>query len=279
MLSRASALRIAPKLELYGASSTAALACYEARRWVQFRKTSEMNNALNSGKASTQKWVTKSTADYAAKTELALEAGVIGGSVERKRNAKARQIAVDRKNEELQAWSESQVARMAEFQAGRRRRYASHSARYGWTFLLVYIILYVVMLGVIWLILRLGLLDMLSFFEFVYCLLSGHLDRPQFFERLEEWGDYTNLGFAFLLNEMLDIIRVPLTLAFWWMFRRALIRVKTSTVFRWNAPEYDFELRRVQRTCEEAGRKAEETMRLKELVKVQAAAAPRKTPN
>jgi hypothetical protein len=242
-------------------------ALLEQRRAVQFRKTSDMNTALNSGRKSAEKWVTKSTADYAAKTDDAIEAGVVGGDAQRKREVKARKVAADRRAQELQAWQESQVGRMEDFQAARRRRYASFSLRFGWTFILVYVVVYVAMLGFLWALLRSGAIDMLSIFEATYCFISGHLDRPSFFERLEEWGDYTNLGFAFMLNELMDVIRVPVALGLWWMFRRALIRMKTNSVFRWNSVEYDIELRRVQRACDEAGRKAEDAMRKKELEK------------
>ena len=239
----------------------------EQRRLVQFRKTSEMNTALNKGRNSAEKWVTKSTADYAAKTEDAIDAGVIGGDAQRKREVKARKVAADRHAQELQAWQESQVARIEDFQSARRRRYATFTTRYGWTFILVYVIVYLAVLGCLWVILRSGVIDMMSLFEATYCFISGHVDRPGFFEKLEEWGEYTNLGFAFMINEMLDVVRVPLTLAFWWMFRKALIRAKTNTVFRWNSVEYDIELRRVQRACDDAGRKAEDALRKKELEK------------
>jgi hypothetical protein len=271
MLSRAAHLsalqRHAASTALLGGSVT----LVEQRRFSQFRKTSEMNIALNSGRKTAEKWVTKSTADYAAKTDVAIEAGVVGGDAMRKREVKARKVAADRRSQELQAWQESQVSRIEEFQAARRRRYATFTARFGWTLIIVYVIVYVGMLVFMWSLLRSGAIDMMSIFEATYCFISGHVDRPSFFEKLEEWGDYTNLGFAFMLNELLDVVRVPVTLALWWMFRKGLIRMKTNTVFRWNSVEYDIELRRVQRSCEDAGRKAEQALRKKELDKIQAA--------
>lgn len=235
-------------------------------RLVQFRKTTEMNTAINSGKKAADKWVTKSTADYAAKTDTAVAAGVLA-SDGTSRSMAARTTAATNRATEMMAWSDAQVSRISDFNTARRRRYASFSMRYGWTFLVVYIVVYFFFLGTIWLILRWGLIDMLSFFEATYCLMSGHIDRPAFFETLEEWGDWTNLGFAFLLNEALDVVRVPMTIALWWTFRRGLIRAKTNTVFRWNSTEYDVELRRVQRSCDEAGRRAVQELEQKELQK------------
>jgi hypothetical protein len=47
-----------------------------ARRGVQFRRTSEMLTAVNGTKADREKWVTKSTADFAERLKIAKEAGI-----------------------------------------------------------------------------------------------------------------------------------------------------------------------------------------------------------
>lgn len=215
-------------------------------RGVQFKKTADMNAAMNTSNAAAQKWVTKSTADFAVQADAAIEAGVLTKDSDRKRTAAARKAAADKRGKELQVWADGQRLRIADFQRARQKRFGRFFARYGWTMVAVYCCMYVVGLGMCWVVVKAKLFDKLTFFEFVFSLLGGYIKRERFFGRVEAWGEYIDFGFAFCINECLDVLRVPLSFAVWWTFRKFLIRAKTKSVFRWNSPEYDVELKRVQ---------------------------------
>lgn len=194
-------------------------------RHTQFRKTSEQLGAINAGKDATQKWVTKTTADYAA--------------LSNKATASVGAADADTQVREMMKQAEDSVARVKNFRKDRVGRYKYYFGQYGRGFLITYGFFYLVCLAAIYWSCRTRRMDKVQLFEFVFSLNLGSIDREAFFERVLQWDNYIDFGFAFLLNEMLDMWRLPFCMGIFWQFRKILARHQRhdSSIFRWQAPE------------------------------------------
>jgi hypothetical protein len=214
-----------------------ALAVLHARRGVQFRKTSEMNVAINTGKKEATKWVTKSTADFAKSTAAAKEAGLKPNDERSKSVAKADNAEVEQRMKDIREWTDIQTTRISTFRTGRNKRFGERFATYGAGFIVVYAIVYVAFFAVIFIAINTGYVSKFALFEMLYGVMGGMFEREDFFERVSKWENYIDFGFTFVLNELLDVVRVPISAGMYFFCRKAVTRFKPS-IFRWHSPEY-----------------------------------------
>jgi hypothetical protein len=188
----------------------------------QFRKTSEMLTAVNKG--TTQKWITKTTGEYAA--------------VSNKAQANTGIADADEQVREIKRQAEENVARLKDFRKARIGRYRYFFTQYGKGFTITYAFFYLLCLAGIYYGCRLRYFDKTTAFEFIFSLNFGSVDREAFFERVLAWDAYIDFGFAFLLNELLDMWRVPFCIGVFWQLRRLLSKhQRYDSIFRWQAPE------------------------------------------
>lgn len=134
----------------------------------------------------------------------------------------------------------SEMDRFREDSGKRRTKSINFFKRQGKAFTLVYLGAYLGTLLLLYLGFASGVLKKDKAFEFIFFLFGKYIDREKFFERIEAWDSFTNFGFAFVINEMLEVFRFPLVLFTFYQCRPYLTginrRVKAS-IFRFNAAE------------------------------------------
>ncbi len=187
-------------------------------RTVQFQRTTEMNVAFNRGDhATATKWITKSTKEF--DSEVVKKGNTIGIL---KHSAATPQKKIDDALKEAEMLADLEVQKIFDFKKGRVDRYKDFFKRHGIFFAALYFSFYFGGLFFFWFLLHNKIVDKHSLFEIMYAMSAGYLEREPFFHRVEEWGDYIDFGFAFTLNELADVVRIPFTLTFFYAFKRFL---------------------------------------------------------
>lgn len=226
-------------------NSNGSLHLWMTKRFVQFEQTSETMLGLNANKrALHNRWVTKSTKEYISEADSKTAKG--NDSVFSKVREQRMEALAKRKErfrevaEETDRTFDLEMDRIRDDQSRQFRKGFNFFKRQGKAFTLLYIVAYFGTLGLLYLGFASGLLHKEAAFEFVYLLLAQYMDRDMFFQRVEAWDTYTNFGFAFVINELLEVVRFPLVMFFFYQARPYLTgvnrRVKSS-IFRFGAAE------------------------------------------
>ncbi|KAK7201373.1 hypothetical protein NESM_000199700 [Novymonas esmeraldas] len=243
---RSPALRVATQRtsSLCGGATAAAAMLVHAKRYVQFEQTGETMVGINKKKrAMNSRWVTKSTKEYMGEADSKVMKGnsLLFSARDGRRDDMARRKQRTRAvAEETDRIFDLEVDRMREDTGRRWKKVFSFLRRQGKAFTLLYIAAYVVPLAALYIGFATGVLPKDAVFEFLFFFLQKFMVREQFFERVEAWDTYTNFGFAFVVNEMLEVVRFPVVMFFFYQARPFLTgvnhRVKAS-IFRFNAAE------------------------------------------
>ncbi|KPI88144.1 hypothetical protein ABL78_2777 [Leptomonas seymouri] len=216
-----------------------------AKRFVQFEQTSETLRGINANKrALHNRWVTKSTREYMSEAD---SKATVGSEAVFSKDREQRKEALEQRKErfrdvanETDRIFDLEMDRIRDEQSRQFRKSFNFFKRQGKAFTLLYLFAYFGTLGLLYIGFASGLLQKEAAFEFVYLLLAQYMDRDMFFQRVEAWDTYTNLGFAFVINELLEIFRFPLVMFFFYQARPYLTgvnrRVKSS-IFRFGASE------------------------------------------
>ncbi|KAG5469149.1 hypothetical protein LSCM4_02547 [Leishmania orientalis] len=215
-----------------------------SRRFVQFEQTSETMLGINKSKrAKHNRWATKSTKEYMSEADSKASKGnslLFSARERRRQGADMRKERMRDMLEESGRTLELELDRMREDKVRRWRKGFNFFKRQGKAFTLLYIIAYVAPLAMLYVGFASGVLPKDAVFEFLFFFLQSVMDRDLFFERVDAWDTYSNFGFAFVVNEMLEFLRFPLVMFFFWQARPFLTgvnqRVKSS-IFRFNAAE------------------------------------------
>lgn len=255
---------------------------FQSQRGVQFRKTSEMFNAVNGKKEDRQKWVTKSTADYAERLKIAAAAGIktsakpfvstllyesegktsakttisptdlhqkqqheesgkvstTSGDKGAKRTATEEDPRIAQHREEFEKSTYEHWHRIKTFDAARAGRFKTYFAEHGWGFFTFYCLIWLTSFAAIYLILKLKILDYRGMFEYIYCITFGQIERDSFFAKMEDVNPmYFDLAFTFALNEVVDIVRLPLAVLWFMALRHWWTRRPEKTMMRDMSPE------------------------------------------
>lgn len=207
-------------------------------RCTQFQRTSEMGIAANKGdKETLTKWVIKSTREFEpAKKAVVVKIDSSPEKREGTRSVLAQKEAVDQTVINAEKFAQNEIDRIWDFKRGKVRKYREFFSRHGWAYAGLYLFLYFTGLGAFWFVLHYQIVEKTAFFELVFSMTMGYVERKSFFERVDAWNDYIDFGFAFTLNEVLDVVRIPLSLMIYYTFRRVLTKWRPS-IFKMNAPE------------------------------------------
>ena len=210
-------------------------------RNVQYQRTSELGKALNTrDEEKARQWIVKSTREFNKPTKFNAAGKAVGTKEEVSEKAKA--MANDQRRQADLAFMEAdkfmklELERIFDFKKGRVEKYKEFWQRHGIGFACIYGCLYIAGLFAFWIMLHNKIIDKHSMFEVIFTLSYGTIEREPFFRRVDQWGDYIDFGFAFTLNELLDLIRLPICLGLFWCFRRMIINYKPG-LFKLNAPE------------------------------------------
>jgi hypothetical protein len=229
----------------FGVASASNAHLTTAKRFVQFEQTSETLQGINTKKrALHNRWVTKSTKEYMSEADSKTAKGsaaVFSKDREQRKEALERRKERSREvKDETDRTFDLEMDRIRDDQSRQFKKGWNFFKRQGKAFTLLYLLAYFGTLGVLYLGFASGLLPKEAAFEFVYLLLSNYMDRDMFFQRVEAWDTYTNFGFAFVINELLEFVRFPTVMFFFYQCRPYLTgvnqRVKSS-IFRFGAPE------------------------------------------
>ncbi|EAN96355.1 hypothetical protein TcYC6_0072420 [Trypanosoma cruzi] len=211
-----------------------------AVRCVQYEQTSATLRGINKKKrAISAPWITKSTKDYMSEADA--KATAINPIKEKLlQNSKERKERFVRIAEETDRVFDSEMDRMRDYNVRRWRKGINFFKAQGLGFTLLYIFAYLGCLVALYVGFATGILKKETAYEFMFFFLGGYVDKEWFYMRVEAWGKYVDFGFAFVINEMLELFRFPFMIYTFYTFRPYLTgvnrRVKAS-IFRWNAAE------------------------------------------
>ncbi|KEG09856.1 hypothetical protein DQ04_04531060 [Trypanosoma grayi] len=234
------ALRLPLTRRVVRGSSSSAGAVLFAVRCVQYEQTSATLRGINKkNRAGATPWITKSTKDYISEADTQV-ASVNPLKDKLRRDSQQRKDRFVRVAEETDRIFDAEMDRMRDYNVRRWRKGIEFFKRQGVGFTVLYIAVYLACLGALYIGFSTGLLKKEAAYEFMFFFLGGYIDRERFYMRVEAWGTCIDFGFAFVINEMLEIFRFPFMLYTFYTFRPYLTgvnrRVKKS-IFRWNAAE------------------------------------------
>lgn len=234
-----------------------------------------MFNAVNGKKEDREKWVTKSTADYAERLKVAASAGITTkarpfvttllyeaakkptatetidsaktgeeGKMAKTASEKAARTAteedprISEHREEFEKMSYEHWHRIKTFDAARGGRFKAYFAEHGWGFFTFYCLIWLLSFALIYLIIKLKILDYRGMFEYVFCIAFGQIEREGFFAKMEEVNPmYFDLAFTFAINEVVDIVRLPFAVLWFLALRHWWTRRPQKTMMRDMMPE------------------------------------------
>eukprot|EP00164_Ancoracysta_twista_P005201 GFYU01007109.1.p1 GENE.GFYU01007109.1~~GFYU01007109.1.p1 ORF type:complete len:176 (-),score=36.30 GFYU01007109.1:41-568(-) len=134
---------------------------------------------------------------------------------------------------------ETEITKLTDFKQRRFRKSFDFFKRQGFAFFVVYVATYVGALAALYIFFASDLISKSAVYEIIVGT-TGMLDREEFLNRVEAWDTYINFGFAFVLNEMLEVFRLPLVMITFFTFKPAFMKlgrgVKKS-IFNRSAPE------------------------------------------
>lgn len=217
-------------------------------RGVQYTQTSQTMNAVNGDRKMREagiKWVTRSTKDYMREQDLkqnyappSLKADLRGKGEKRstlehrERYREVRGAAESRVEKEL--------VRLREEKGRRWKKSISFFKRQGKAFILFYMVAYLGTLALLYLGFASGVLKKESAFEYMLFFVGRYIDKEWFYERVEAWDGSINFGFAFVINEILEMLRFPLVMFVFYQLRPLIGRTHRGlrkSIFRMNAAE------------------------------------------
>lgn len=213
-------------------------------RGVQFEQTSQTIGGINKKKkAQSTKWITKSTKDYMQEADKKIKGNASVTHVGRERikeSSLARRERVQEIAEEGEAKFQLEMDRIRDDNSSRWKKGFNFFKRQGKAFFLLYLTIYVGTFVLLYVGFASGLIKKEAAFEFLLLFFGSYMDRDNFYKRIEAWDSYINVGFAFVINEFLEVLRLPFVMMLFYQCRPLLTgvnrRVKKS-IFRWNAAE------------------------------------------
>jgi hypothetical protein len=210
-----------------------------SRRWVQFQQTSEVNKGINKGnREAATKWITKSTKDYTAEATRTLTANPLRDKLKARGDTNKQNINDIVENSDKTF--EREIDRLQDFKQRRWRKSKDFFVRQGKAFIVMYVICYVTCLLLLYIGFASGKVNKQYAYGAMSTLLTGFEDTDGFFKRVEAWDTYINFGFAFVLNEALEIVRLPFMMFTFYTFRPLILsmgRKATKSIFRRGAAE------------------------------------------
>ncbi|KAG8347990.1 hypothetical protein ERJ75_000329900 [Trypanosoma vivax] len=211
-----------------------------ALRFVQFEQTSATLRGINKkNRDVAAPWITKSTKDYMSESDSHV-ASINPVKDRLQRDSKMRRDRFVQLSEETDRIFDLEMDRMKYDEARRWRKGVEFFKRQGIAFTVLYICAYFGCLIGLYVGFSTGILKKEAAYEFMFFFLCGYVDREWFYMRVEAWGTYVNMGFAFVINEMLEMFRLPFMIYTFYTFRPFFTgvnrRVKAS-IFRRCAPE------------------------------------------
>lgn len=221
-----------------GASAFPTVQYWVATRGTQWERTCGTNQAVNSGDLhAAAKWISRSTKDFAAASTSASGSqntkNGIGDLEKLKLNGSIQRAGV--LSEALQLARE-EIAKITDFNEAKRQKIRGLFVRHGKLFILIYIVAYLGMFALFFVGTKAALFTRRTAFECVQAIAQD-VDRESFFARVEGWGVYANVGFAFCLNEVAEVFRLPVVIVAYFILKRFMHRTPHHSIFRFNAPQ------------------------------------------
>lgn len=231
-----------------GVNIASLTALYTARRFGQYEMTSHMQHGINKrNKSLATRWVVKSTKDFMSEADSKLTTTGLDNTTVFARDREERQVRLRDKraratqlNEEAYELFENEMARVHYDQDRRWRKGINFVLRQGRMFVLVYLSCYFGSLLVLYLLFSYKVVPKEGTIEYLSILLRLFIDREAFFARVAAWDSYVDLGFAFVVNEVLELIRFPLVFFVFAVLRKNMSRLASrvrSSMFVRSAPE------------------------------------------
>lgn len=217
-------------------------------RQVQYSQTSQTMNAINGdrkGREAGLKWITRSTKEYMKEGDLKQDHAHPSLKADLRKKATNHSTLDHRERyREVRGAAEGRVEReLVRIRDDRGRRWKksfSFFKRQGKAFILFYFIAYFGTLGLLYLGFASNLLKKEAAFEYLLFFLGGYIDKEWFYERVEAWDGRINFGFAFVINELLEMVRFPLVMFIFYQLRPLIGRTHRGmrkSIFRLNAAE------------------------------------------
>ncbi|EPY25378.1 hypothetical protein AGDE_11829 [Angomonas deanei] len=133
---------------------------------------------------------------------------------------------------------EAELDRIRDDNTSRWRKSTNFFKRQGKGFLFCYLAMYVGMFSGLYFLFSSGYVRKDAAFEFVTYLFTGMIDKEKLLKRIESYDTYIDFGFAFVINEFLEFVRLPLCFFIMVTLRPLLVRKHVRpSIFRGTAAE------------------------------------------
>ena len=211
-----------------------------AARGVQFQQTSDTLSGINKNKRElATKWITKSTQDYAAEATRALTANPMRDKLKAQGDEKKKFVSEVVENSDKVF--EREMDRLQDYKQRKWRKSRDFFKRQGIVFTMMYMAVYLLCLGGLYLGFATGKVSKEQAYGVVSILLAGFMEHDEFYRRVEAWDTYVNFGFAFVLNEAVEVLRLPFMMFTFYTFRPFLVSMGRKTrksIFKRSAAEH-----------------------------------------
>lgn len=193
------------------------------------------------------KWVTKSTKDYMkegsdGRAQPTAAPGVVSERHTSRVPTSERKEEYKEVRDAAETMMEQELLRMRDEGGKRWKKSISFFKRQGKGFIIMYTAMYFGSLLALYVGFSSGFLSKEAAFEYMFFFIGRYVEKDAFYQRIEAWGDQIDFGFAFVINEMLEVIRFPLVMFLFYQLRPLLARAagkkaRAKSIFRMNAAE------------------------------------------
>ena len=238
----------------------------DARFAAQYQMTAEVNQAINGGvmrrrsddpkgRMVATRWMTKSTKEFMTEGDAALtsasptESTAVASHAPAESQApaaapgRAKQmwLNLQQLSKEIEDEYYLERKRLETFDKRRWRKNMELVKRQGVAFIIVYVATYIFCFVALYLAFATGWAKKENAFECWMMAAQGCVDRDNFYEAVERWDTYINVGFAFAINEMMEVWRFSMVFFVYAAMRKKTIKwaygaKSRPTLFRQFAP-------------------------------------------
>lgn len=227
-------------ISITSSSSSSHTALTQCFRFVQFEQTSQTIGGINKkDRAAATRWITKSTKDYMAEAARVTTANPM--------KDKLKAVGDDKKQfvQEVQDNADKvfdlELNRLQDYKQRKWKKSRDFFKRQGFAYTCLYLVAYFGCLLLFYIGFATGYLSKELAFGATTMMFQGWISNEEFYSRVEAWDTYINFGFAFVINESIEILRFPLVFFTYYTFRPMILgffgRKTTKSMFRRAAAE------------------------------------------
>eukprot|EP00758_Cryptobia_borreli_P001054 Tbor_TRINITY_DN1898_c0_g1::TRINITY_DN1898_c0_g1_i1::g.23086::m.23086 len=192
---------------------------------IQYRTAYQDNLSTEKNeKRSSLKWMTKSSREFLQEgdKERAAKNPEKQKAVEFKDKEKRIATEMYIKNDELY---ENEISKLTDFKGPRIKKSVAFFKRQGLAFIIIYASTYIGCFVALYYALTSNFVSKVAWFKWGIMMTGQNIADDTISKQVEEWDTYINLGLTFVINEILEVFRLPLVMVSFFTFRPTIIRM------------------------------------------------------